>query len=960
MDDLMEGLDAEQRAVVAHRDGPSIVIAGPGSGKTRTITTRAAALLREGIAPEAIMMITFTRAAAKQMVQRTAALDSRANYMTAGTFHAVGSRIVQANHRLLGSDKEFTVLDGDDVEQLLKRQIDGVRNGAKNWPRASTVAKIISYATNTGLPIDEVVRLRAPDYEHLTGEIETIAERYALHKLDHGLLAYDDILVMWAALLEDDEIGAELRSRWKQIMLDEQQDANWLQQQVVRGLAGPGGNVMAVGDPCQPPDTLVHKVVEKSHGGPPKAQKARALETVRIADLQVGDTIVGYSVSSSAFFFNRKVLGKTEKPFNGELVVATVGGKISRYTPNHHCVANFSPLRGKIAVYLMKSGNRFRIGRAKMAYDSVRDGFGGNKNGSGPIRRAKAEGADALWLLSLHDTDQDAAVSEYVAQCRFGLSGLTFKSGYVTGGRLLDEQHMNLCWEGLSNIDMHTRARECLTHYGRMIEHPIWSKDHVGNASFKRPAIYRACNLMNGCHMLPFDENDPNHVRRDRWMAANFEREAYVGPVYSLSVSHDEIYVADGIATHNCQAIYGFRGSSPAVMKEMHDLYPEAAVYNISSNYRSTAKIVALGAAMDRMLDTGFTRTLRSATGRDGAMPTILDVHDAVAEAQAVADAILEDKAAGGELADHAVLVRSMTGARRIEAEFLSRQIPFTVQGGTRIDEAAHIRDLLSVARLAGNLSHEPAWMRLLTRFPKIGDKAASEIAPAVMSASDVHEAAAILEKEGAARRTGLATLGAAILAAAADGPPADRLERVVAEMDDVWRQVWPDDWKSRSRDLEAVVMIAQEHVAMPDFLTAITLDGSLDREGIVPTDKPDEKPVTISTVHGSKGLEYKHVHIPAFVQGGMPSMFANSPEEREEEKRIAFVAMTRAKETITFYRPRFNNQNNFTMMSDYESIVAPHVSQRQVPRRTVAGDARVESTKRIDMRAKLLGAKKR
>lgn len=654
MDDILEGLDEEQRAVVNHRKGPAIVIAGPGSGKTRTLTTRAAALLREGVPPEAIMMITFTRNAAKGMVRRATALDSRAAYMTAGTFHAVGSRIVQANHRLLGVDREFTVLDGDDVEQLLKRHIEDVKRGAKNWPRASTVAKVISYAANTGIGITAALKQRAPDYEHLAEEIAEIAERHALQKIENGLLAYDDILTMWAALLEDEEIGAELRRRWKYIMLDEQQDANWLQQQVVQGLAGPGGNVLAVGDPSQ--------------------------------------------------------------------------------------------------------------------------------------------------------------------------------------------------------------------------------------------------------------------------------------------------------------AIYGFRGSSPDVMRELHELHPEAAIYTISSNYRSTEAIVALGAAIDRRLDTGFTRQLKAVTGREGRRPEIIDVHDAATEAQVIADAILADKSAGGELSDHAVLVRSTAAARRIEAEFILRHIPFIVQGGTRIDEAAHIRDLLSVARLIGNLSHEPAWLRLLTRFPRIGDKAAGDIAAQVMNADDVSAAAIMLEREGAARKTGLATLAEALRQAARDGSPADRLQRVIEEMSPVWKEVWIDDWKTRTRDLEAVVMIAQEHTSMSDFLTAITLDGSLDREGVVPTDKPEELPVTISTIHGSKGLEYKHVHIPAFVQGGMPSMFANGDNEREEEKRIAFVAVTRAKDTLTFYRPRFNGQNNFTMASDYESIVAPHVDQRQHVRQSVAGDARVETTKRIDMRSKLLG----
>lgn len=653
IEDALDGLDDEQLAVVNHRKGPAIVIAGPGSGKTRTLTSRAAVLLDEGVDPEAIMMITFTRTAAKEMVRRTSALDPRAAYMTAGTFHAVGSKIVQANHHILGMEKEFTILDSDDVEQIIKKNMEAIKGTAKNWPRASTVAKVISYATNTGKSISDSLKMRAPDYEHLSDEIEAVAEKHTEYKLERGLLSYDDILLMWAALLEDEEIGTQLRRRWEYIMLDEQQDANWLQQQVVQGLAGPGGNVMAVGDPSQ--------------------------------------------------------------------------------------------------------------------------------------------------------------------------------------------------------------------------------------------------------------------------------------------------------------AIYHFRGSSPGVLKEFKDLHPEARIYTINRNYRSTENIVTLAASVDRFVNTGFTRTLRSASGRSGEKPLVIDVHDAAEEARVIAEAILEDKSLGGELSDHAILVRSTATSRRIEAEFISRKIPFTVQGGTRIDEAAHIKDLLSIARLTQNYAYEPAWLRLLTRYPKIGDKASSEISAKLVEAMSSQDVQKILMKEAETRRTPLYTLGDAISAGSREGNPAEKLERIISAMADTWKDVWHEDWKSRNRDLEAVVMIAQEHADLSDFLTTITLDGSIDRENKFPTEKADEMPVTISTIHGAKGLEYKKVHIPSFVQGGMPSMFANSIEEREEEKRIAFVAITRAKDSLTFYRPRFNGQGNVTMPSDYEGYILPYTNSKQHVRTTLAGDVRVETTRKIDIRAKMM-----
>src|SRR3546814_3993615 len=137
-------------------------------------------------------------------------------------------------------------------------------------------------------------------------------------------------------------------------------------------------------------------------------------------------------------------------------------------------------------------------------------------------------------------------------------------------------------------------------------------------------------------------------------------------------------------------------------------------------------------------MQTGFVRTLHADRGHSCIKPLILEVQDAVAEATAIADHILEHKAQGGDLADNAVVVRSMSMARRIEAEFITRRIPYSFVGGIRIDEAAHIKDLLSIARLACNLEHEPAWLRLLHRYPKIGDKAAAQIVERIAKSRSV------------------------------------------------------------------------------------------------------------------------------------------------------------------------------------------------------------------------------
>lgn len=944
---ILEGLNAQQKAAVMHRHGPAVVIAGPGAGKTRVLTARAASLLQEGVRPERILLLTFTRAAAKAMITRARSADERAEFLTAGTFHSWGIKILNANSHVFGLEKPFTMLDEDDVGELVKKEMEPLK-GNKNWPRASTVAKIISYATNSQISILEAIQRRAPDHEGLAEEIEKVANALTEAKIDKGLLSYDDVLTYLGILLEDEEIGAKIRGQYDYVMIDEYQDTNALQLAIVHGLVGQNGNVMIVGDPCQPAHTKIAKVV-RSGRGHGKTVNDRHIEHVPISEIQEGDKIVGYSVSDSTFFMNRTVQGVTARPYRGDLVRVTMDdGTSSEYTPNHRCLVNFKSLEDRIAVYLMQRGNRFRVGKAKMGYNITTR----KSNGSGPLARARNEGAERIWILDTYESEQDAAIAEINTQVVYGLPSLTFISGYCKGGRLLDEETMEKCWASFDHIDMQKRAISCLEAFGRRIEHPLY--EIGGYMSLKRPTIIAACNILDGTQMLPFQDNTQTHIKREQWKPVRVSRTQYDGFVYSLSVSHDSIYVADGIATHNCQSIYGFRGSAPDTMRTFNKAFSKAAILPLEINYRSTPEIINLVNAIDKRMDIGFERTLRSARP-SGDKPRIVDVTDSAGEAAAIADAILADKAEGGEISHHAVLVRSTAAARRIEAEFISRNIPHTVKGGVRIDEAAHIKDLLSLASITTNLSHEPAWMRSLSRFRKIGTKAAEMITQQVMTAVNLEHACDYLRSEADRRSTDIDVLADALQAIEIRSSVAEGLQAATDIMRQTWSEIWEEDWKSRERDLEAVMLIAEEHPTMESFLTTITLDASMDRERHGMERKAEEDPVTISTIHSAKGLEWRHVHVPAFVQGGMPSLFAQGSDEVNEELRIFYVAASRAEKTLTFYRPRFNGQGNFTSPSDFEQIARPFVDQGVQPGKQAFQGVKIDTTKRIDLKSRML-----
>lgn len=654
-DDFLNDLNPQQLTAVLHNDGPAVLLAGPGTGKTKALTKRAARLVRDGVQPERILLITFSRDSAKEMLSRAKALDSRCEFLSGGTFHATATKIINQNSHVFGLDKPFTILDPEDVNEIIKKLIAPLKEGDKrNWPRASTVAKIISFAANTKIAIPDVIERKWAEYVDFIDDIVKTRDIFVEYKLSKGLLDYDDCLIFFAALLEFPETGSLIRQKWSHIMVDEYQDTNQIQLDIVYGLAGEQQNVLIVGDPAQ--------------------------------------------------------------------------------------------------------------------------------------------------------------------------------------------------------------------------------------------------------------------------------------------------------------SIYGFRGSAPATMTGFRDRFPNARVIPLETNYRSSSEITDIVNAVDSDMHIGFERTLNSNRGECGAKPVMFEVADAVAEAEAIATRIVQYKADGGEISDNAVLVRSMATARRIEAEFISRRIPYRVIGGIRIDEAAHIKDLLSIARVSINLEHEPAWLRLLQRYPKIGAKSADQIVARLIKAPSVGAAVQILNEEESARKTKFSGLAYTLQALSSAEPPAVLLANAAAIMSPFWKDLWKEEWDDRRKDVDAVLLIAAEHGTLDSFLTAITLDHSLEKKSATAESKAEERPVTVSTIHGAKGLEWPVVHIPSFLRGHLPSLFANGPDDYEEEKRIFYVAVSRPRDNLFFYRPAYDSKGNFTAPSDFERLIRPHIEIERLVNNTASQPpGRIETAARIDMRARLL-----
>ena len=248
-------LNAEQLSVVMEAEGPILVIAGAGSGKTRTLTYRVARFMENGLLPERILLATFTNKAARAMLNRIESLvGMRIGTLWGGTFHHCAHLTLRKHAALIGYANNFSILDSEDARQLINSCIaeTGVDVKSEKFPRAEVVGDIISLSVNTETPLLDVVANRYPFFSHRTEEIEQIIDLYRKRKIKLNFMDFDDLLVNWRILLRDyDEIRNLYAYRFQQILVDEYQDTNRLQADIVDLLASEHRNLMVVGDDSQ-------------------------------------------------------------------------------------------------------------------------------------------------------------------------------------------------------------------------------------------------------------------------------------------------------------------------------------------------------------------------------------------------------------------------------------------------------------------------------------------------------------------------------------------------------------------------------------------------------------------------------------------------------------------------------------------------------------------------------------
>jgi DNA helicase II / ATP-dependent DNA helicase PcrA len=248
-------LNEQQCAAVTAPPGPALVIAGAGSGKTRTLTYRVAYLLEQGIPPERVLLLTFTNKAAGEMMRRVAdLLGQELASLWGGTFHSIGNRTLRQHAKLLGYQRDFTIMDREDAKHLIATCVgeSEIDVKATRFPKAEVLGDIFSLAVNKQMSVHDVLEKEYGYFKELAEKIESVRQRYVERKRATNAMDFDDLLVLWLKLLQDHaEVREHYQRRFQFVLVDEYQDTNKLQSDLIDLLGARHHNVMVVGDDAQ-------------------------------------------------------------------------------------------------------------------------------------------------------------------------------------------------------------------------------------------------------------------------------------------------------------------------------------------------------------------------------------------------------------------------------------------------------------------------------------------------------------------------------------------------------------------------------------------------------------------------------------------------------------------------------------------------------------------------------------
>ena len=384
-------------------------------------------------------------------------------------------------------------------------------------------------------------------------------------------------------------------------------------------------------------------------------------------------------------------------------------------------------------------------------------------------------------------------------------------------------------------------------------------------------AIYR--------YMLVDEYQDTNRLQAD--------------VVRKLAATHENVMVVGD----DSQSIYSFRGATFRNIMEFPALFPGTRMFKLEENYRSTQSILALANDILKGATEKYSKTLFTQKGQ-GERPALVEVIGENSQSRFVAQKILELREEGVPLDEMAVLFRSSFHAFDLEIELTKRDVPFVKRGGFKFLETAHVKDLLAHLRIVYNPLDTVSWNRSLLLVDGVGQKRSRDLLTQLVGSEAPYE---VLRQGGGRSALGLRNLAAALesVGNVEDGSPADQVNRLLEYYYPILKEQY-DDYPKRIRDLEHLMVMAERYGALEEFLADVTLEPPNESvTGIEAQDRDDER-LVLSTIHSAKGLEWRCVFVIWLVDGRFPSSYSFlTEEELEEERRLLYVAVTRAKQFL-------------------------------------------------------------
>jgi DNA helicase II / ATP-dependent DNA helicase PcrA len=972
---LLAELNEPQGEAVRHGDGPLLVLAGAGSGKTRVLTHRIAYLLATGKArPGEILAITFTNKAATEMRERVEALVGRATRaMWVTTFHSACARMLRADAERLGYSRGFTIYDESDSLRMIKRCMEELHVDPKRYPPRAIRAQI-SGAKNQLVDADAYSQAQGSVFEETTADVYHLYEK---RMLAANAMDFDDLLVRTVNALElFDEVRERWRRTFRHVLVDEYQDTNHAQYRLLQLLTSEHGNLMVVGDEDQ---CLVEGTLVTMGDGSQKA----------IEQLTEGDMVM--SCHGSADFRPAPVTGVFKAWEKDGIAIKTHSGRRLVSTPEHMHFAGYrlgTAPQMHLTYLMWKRGIGFRVGVTGIYSTRGRAAVG--------IRqRCLHEHADAVWVISTHETDAEARAAETTLSLRYSLPMVPFVRRKSASGKSF-VGNQKLIDEVFSTIDTEQGGLQLLKDEGLSIQHP----HHLAATSDGRRRVLRItlCGEKRGntpMHRVALAGRDPDargalegiglktreaKAESESWRfetvlkdfdaairlagdisavldvdvsfygrfgetqsgrivgnslptipagsvrpgmtmfdggggydwVESVERVELDRPVYDINVEGTHNFVANDLVTHN--SIYGFRHADIRNILDFEKDFPEAEVVKLEQNYRSTQTILsAANAVVERNRER---RPKRLWTELAGGEPLQLrELSDEHEEARWVAGEIERlGEEEGVKREDVAVFYRTNAMSRVLEDTLVRFELPYQVIGGTKFYERAEIKDAIAYLSLLVNPADQVSFARIVNSPRRgIGNTSQGRLAAhANTTGLPIWEVAERVEEVpglGAAAIKAVSRFHEtmeALQARTEETQVAELLEATLRESGylDALAAERTIEAEGRAENLEELIGVAAEFdanhelegegevPALEEFLQQISLVTQ-------PDELRDESAIVLMTLHNAKGLEYETVFVVGCEDGSFPHMKALEEGGEEEERRLCYVAITRARSRL-------------------------------------------------------------